>query len=86
MSDNAPGPDDNGAVLNIAQVKNVMSSAAEAKTGAVFINLQQTIPTKIALIEMGPRKPPYPNTEWQHNSIEVRIKTIAAKSHKISRY
>ena len=39
LSANGYDPKDNGAVLNIAQIiKNVMSSAAEAEIGALFIN------------------------------------------------
>ena len=39
MSDNAPDPTDNRAVLDIAQVmKYVMSSATEAGIGVLFIN------------------------------------------------
>ena len=39
MSDNAEDPSNNGAVLNIAQIiKSVVSSATEAKIGALFIN------------------------------------------------
>ena len=39
MSDSSRDPPNNGAVLTIAQIiKNVMSSAAEAEIGALFIN------------------------------------------------
>ena len=39
MSDDTEDPKNNGAVLNIAQIiKSVVSSAAEAKIGALFIN------------------------------------------------
>jgi hypothetical protein len=39
LSSNKNDPTDNGAVLNIAQlIKAVMSSAAEAKLGALYIN------------------------------------------------
>ena len=45
LSDNSKDPTDNGAVLNVAQIiKNVMSSAAEAELGALFINSRQAIP------------------------------------------
>lgn len=45
---------DNGAVLNIAQViKAVMSSAAEAELGALFINAKQAIPIRHTLEELG---------------------------------
>ena len=39
MSEDSEDPPNNGAVLNIAQIiKAVMSSAAEAELGAMFIN------------------------------------------------
>ena len=61
MSDNAPDPDDNKAVLNIAQVmKYTMSSSVEAQIGALFINLQQIIPARTTLVEMGHEQPPIP--------------------------
>jgi hypothetical protein len=38
-------PLDNGAVLNLAQlIKAVMSSAAEAELGALYINAREAIP------------------------------------------
>jgi hypothetical protein len=45
---------DNGAVLNVAQViKSVMSSAAEAELGALFINAKLAVPIRHTLEEMG---------------------------------
>ena len=45
MSDKSQFPPNNGAVLNIAQIiKAVMSSAAEAELGAMFINDREAIP------------------------------------------
>ena len=61
LSDNAKDPRDNRAVLNIAQImKNVMLSAVEAKTGALFLNPRQVIPARMTLIEMGHHQPPTP--------------------------
>ena len=61
LSDNAKDPRDNGAVLNIAKImKNVMSSAAEAEIGALFLNSRQAIPARTTLIEMGHHQPPTP--------------------------
>ena len=54
MSNNVVNPEDNGTVLNIAQIiKNTMSSAAEANIDASFINLQQAIPKRTRLLEIG---------------------------------
>jgi hypothetical protein len=45
---------DNGAVLNLAKIiKAVMSSAAEAELGALFINAKQAIPIRHTLEELG---------------------------------
>ena len=61
LSDNSKDPTDNGAVLNVAQIiKNVMSSAAEAVLGALFINSRQAIPARISLEELGHQQSPTP--------------------------
>jgi hypothetical protein len=45
MSSNVNDPINNRAVLNLAQLtKAVMSSAAEAKLGALYINARKAIP------------------------------------------
>jgi hypothetical protein len=54
MSSNTPVPPNNGAVLTIAQlIKAVMSSAAEAEIGVLFINAQEAAPARKTLQEMG---------------------------------
>ena len=61
MSDDEKIPPNNGAVLNIAQIiKNVMTSAADAEIGALYINTRQAIPAKYQLEEMGHKQPPTP--------------------------
>ena len=61
LSDDAADPRDNGAVLNVASIlKSVMSSAAEAEIGALFLNSRQAIPARTTLIEMGHQQPPTP--------------------------
>jgi hypothetical protein len=58
------GDDDtpnNGAILNTSQIiKSVMSSAAEAKLGALYINAREAIPCHTLLEEMGHKQPPTP--------------------------
>jgi hypothetical protein len=45
LSSNIADPANNGAILNIAQlIRAVMSSAAEAELGALYINAHETIP------------------------------------------
>ena len=47
LSDHSENPPNNGAVLNIAQIiKNVMTSAADAEIGALFVNSRQSIPSR----------------------------------------
>ena len=54
-------PPDNGAVLNISKVLTaVMSSAAEAELGALYINAREAIPMRHLLEEMGHKQPPTP--------------------------
>ena len=61
MSSDSEVPPNNGAVLTIAQIiKAVMSSAAEAKVGALFINCGKAIPAWHTLEFMGHPQPPLP--------------------------
>jgi hypothetical protein len=54
-------PPNNGAILNIAQIiKHVMSSAAEAELGALFINAKEAIYIRRMLQEMGHEQPRTP--------------------------
>ena len=51
----------NGPVHNVAQIiRNVMTSAADAEIGALFINSRQAIPARHLLEEMGRKQPPTP--------------------------
>jgi hypothetical protein len=54
-------PINNGAVLNLAQlIKAVMSSAAEAELGTLYINAWEAVPQRQTLAEMGHKQPPTP--------------------------
>jgi hypothetical protein len=60
-SSNVDNPPDNDAVLNISKIlKAVMSSAAEAKLGALYINACEAIPMQQVLKEMSHKQPPTP--------------------------
>jgi hypothetical protein len=51
----------NGAILIISKVlKNVMSSAAEAEIGTVFINAKEGAVLRTTLEELGQKQPPTP--------------------------
>jgi hypothetical protein len=60
-------PINNGAVLNISQIiRAVMSSAAEAELGALFINAKTAISMQKTLSELGHPQPRTPPTTQQH--------------------
>jgi hypothetical protein len=61
MSSNTKDPANNGTVLNIAQlIKAVMSSAAKAELGALYINARKAVLQCQLLEEMGHPQPPTP--------------------------
>jgi hypothetical protein len=61
MSKNVETPPNNGAVFTIFQIiKAVMSSAAEAKIGAHYINCHEAVPARHVLEFMGNEQPPTP--------------------------
>ena len=54
LASDVPIPANNGVVLNTAnRIKTIMSSAAEAKMRAIFLNAKEATPARNALIEMG---------------------------------
>jgi hypothetical protein len=61
MSSDTKDLANNGAVLNIAQlIKAVMSLAAEAELGTLYINAHKAVPMHNVLQEMGHPQPPTP--------------------------
>jgi hypothetical protein len=87
LYDNDKDPTNNGAVLNVSKViKAVMSSAAEAELGALFINAKIAVPMRKTLEELGH---PQPQTPVQtHNStaygvINNKIQPKATKAMDI---
>ena len=51
----------NGSIFIIAKIiKAVMSSAAEAECGGLFLNAQEAIPLCMTLEELGHPQPPTP--------------------------
>jgi hypothetical protein len=63
LSDNPNNqpPRPNGPILNIAKIlRNVMSSAAEAEVGALFLNAKEGTVLRTTLEEMGHPQPPTP--------------------------
>ncbi len=80
-TDHAPN---NGAVLNISSIiKNVMSSAAEAKLGALFLNAKTAVPARKTLEELDhpqPRTPIQMELKTAKGLINNKIISKATKS------
>ena len=54
LSDDSEDPPENGPIQNVCKIMtNVIASAAEAKIGESFINLQVAVPESTTLIEIG---------------------------------
>ena len=90
LPSNAKMPANNGAVLNITQIiKAVMTSAAEAEIGAMYINTREAVPQRMTLSEMGhpqPRTPMQTDNLAAHtvviNNVQTRItKAIYMRFH-----
>ena len=56
-------PPNNSAILNIAHIKNVMSSATEAELAALCIMAREAVYTRSVLEELGHKQPPTPDTK-----------------------
>ena len=83
MSQNTTFPANNGAVLNIAQIiKNVMTSAAEAEMGALYINAREAVHMRITLEEMGHPQPPTPMQTDNTTALGVITNNIRKKQSK----
>ena len=61
MSSGRQMPPNNGPVLTLCQIiRAVMSSACEAKIGAMYTNAREAVPTRKTLEEMGHPQPQTP--------------------------
>jgi hypothetical protein len=89
MSNNTAKPPNNGAILTTAQIiKAVMSLAAEAKVGALYINCREAVPAHQTLEFMGH---PQPLTSMQtdnttalgvvNNNVLKKLKLMDMKYH-----
>ena len=73
----------NRAVVTISQIiKAVMSFAAEAELGAIFINFREAIPVRHALEAMGHEQPPTPIQTDNTTSHVVVTNNITSKCLK----
>ena len=83
MSNNAQLPSNNGAVLNVASIiKAVMTSAAEAELGALYINAREAVPMRIVLEEMGHPQPPTPTQTDNTTAVGVATNKIQPRRTK----
>ena len=81
VSNNNEFPPNNGAILTVAQIiKAVMSSAAEAEIGAMFINARTAAPARKTLEEMGH------HADRQRRRSHIRHKQCAAQTNKAHGY
>ena len=61
LSDKQPFPPNNGAILTVSEIiKAVMSLAAEAELGALYINAKEAIVARNILEELGHKQPRTP--------------------------
>jgi hypothetical protein len=61
LTGEADDPPNNGAILNISKImRAVMSSAADAELGALYINACEAVPIRNLLQEMGHKQPKTP--------------------------
>ncbi len=89
MSNDDAIPKNNVAILTISQIiKAVMSSAAEAEIGALYINCKEAIPARHTLEFLGHKQPP---TQMQtdntttlgvvNNNVMKKLKSMDMKYH-----
>ena len=80
MSSNVDVPPNNGAIHTISQIiKAVMSSAAEAEIGALFINCQEAVPARRVLKFLGHPQPPTPMQTDNTTALGVVNKNVMKK-------
>ena len=83
MSNDTPNPPNNGDVLNLAQIiKAVMSSAAEAKFRALYVNSREAVPQRTLLKEMGHPQPETPTQTDNTTSLGVVNNNIQPRRSK----
>eukprot|EP00804_Cyclotella_cryptica_P018237 CCRYP_005972-RC/>CCRYP_005972-RC protein AED:0.07 eAED:0.01 QI:0/-1/0/1/-1/0/1/0/582 len=83
LTENDEVPRNNGAILTLAQIiKSVMSSAAEAELGALYINAREAIPIRHLLTELGHAQPPTPIQIDNSTALGVVTNTIQPKRTK----
>ena len=83
MASDIAVPENNGDVHTVTQIiKTVMSSAAEAELGALYINCREAIPVRHLLEAMGQRQPPTPMQTDNYTVLGVVTNKIQPKCTK----
>ena len=83
LSENDPTPKCNGVILTIAYIiKFVMSSAAEAELGALYITAKEMVPICQTLMKMGCKQPPSQIQTDNFTAAGVVNKTIIQRKIK----
>ena len=84
LSSDVQNPQNNGAILTVTQIIDaVMSSAAEAELGALFINAKEAVHIRRMLTEMGhpqPRTPIQTDNSTAEGVINSRVRPKRTKS------
>ena len=71
LSEDVPFPPNNGAIHNVAEIiKGVMSSAAKAELGAMYINARKAVEECIILDVMGHKQPATPIQQVNNSTAE----------------
>jgi hypothetical protein len=83
MASNKKIPQNNGAVLNISQIiRTVMSSAAEAELGALFINAKAAVSMQQTFEELGHPQPRTPIQTDNSTALALLTSKILPKALK----
>ena len=83
VSNLKPTPKPNGPILTECfTLKNVMSSAAEAETQAIYHNGKSAVPIRTTLIELGHPQPPTPLKTDNSTAFGILNSTIRQKRSK----
>ena len=83
MSKDVESPPNNGAVHTVAKIiKAVMSSAAEAELGGLYINAREAVPLRKTLEEMGHPQPKTPMQTDNSTAMGVVANKIQPKRTK----
>ena len=83
LSNDDPIPANNGAILTVAQIiKYVMTSAAEAELGGLYINAREAVYIRQILEEMGHKQPRTPIQTDNSTAVGIVNNNILPKALK----